>query len=51
LTASRIGGRIRGGVDVARWPPLVDYLARMQARPQVKAAIAAEMQVSKTMKA
>jgi glutathione S-transferase len=29
----------RGGVDVANWPSLVDYLARIQARPLAKAAI------------
>ena len=33
----------RGGVDVGNWPSLVDYLARIQARPQVKAAIETEM--------
>jgi len=41
----------RGGVDVAQWPPLLDYLARMQARPQVKAAVDTEMQLRKAMKA
>jgi glutathione S-transferase len=40
----------RAGVDVAQWPSLVDYLARMQARPQVKAAIDTEQQVWKAMK-
>jgi glutathione S-transferase len=40
----------RCGVDVAQWPSLLDYLARMQARPQVKAAIDAERQVWKAMK-
>ena len=40
----------RGGVDVAQWPSLVAYLARIQARPQVKAAIGIEMQLWKTMK-
>jgi glutathione S-transferase len=40
----------RGGVDVARWPSLVDYLERMRARPQVRAAIEHEMQSWKTMK-
>ena len=40
----------RAGVDVAQWPPLTDYLARMQARPQVKAAIAIEMALRKTVK-
>jgi glutathione S-transferase len=37
----------RGGVDVTTWPSLVDYLARMQARPQVKAAIDHEMELWK----
>jgi ribose transport system substrate-binding protein len=41
----------RAGVDVAQWPSLVDYLARMQARPQVKAAIETEMQVWKATRA
>ena len=27
-----------GGVDVAQWPALVTYLARMQERPQVSEA-------------
>ena len=40
----------RAGVDVTQWPSLVDYLARMQARPQVKAAIDTELQVWKAMK-
>src|SRR3954464_9016374 len=40
----------RAGVDVAQWPSLVEYLARMQARPQVKAAIDAELQLWKAMK-
>jgi glutathione S-transferase len=40
----------RGGVDVANWPSLVDYLARMQARPQVKAAIEHEMELRKAVK-
>ena len=40
----------RCGVDVAQWPPLVAYLARVQARPQVKAAIGIEMQLWKTVK-
>ena len=30
------------GLDVANWPALADYLARMRARPAVKAAIEAE---------
>jgi glutathione S-transferase len=41
----------RGGVDVGNWPSLVDYLARMQARPLVKAAIDHEMELWKTLKA
>jgi glutathione S-transferase len=41
----------RGGVDVAQWPSLVDYLARMQTRPQVKAAVDTETQLRKAMKA
>jgi glutathione S-transferase len=40
----------RGGVDVAQWPSLTGYLARMQERPAVKAAIAEEMQLRKTVK-
>jgi len=40
----------RAGVDIAQWPSLVDYLGRMQARPQVKAAIDTELQVWKAMK-
>jgi glutathione S-transferase len=40
----------RGGVDVANWPTLVDYLARVQARPQVKAAIEHEMELRKAVK-
>jgi glutathione S-transferase len=40
----------RAGVDLAQWPSLVDYLARMQARPQVKAAIDTDMRVWKEMK-
>jgi glutathione S-transferase len=35
------------GVDVAQWPPLADYLARMQARPHVKAAVGTVMQLWK----
>jgi glutathione S-transferase len=41
----------RGGVDVANWPSLVDYLARMRARPQVKAAIDQEVELSKKLRA
>jgi glutathione S-transferase len=40
----------RAAVDIAPWPSLVDYLARMQDRPQVKAAIDTELQVWKAMK-
>jgi glutathione S-transferase len=40
----------RAGVDIAQWPSLVDYLARIQARPQVQAAITTEMQLRKTVK-
>jgi glutathione S-transferase len=40
----------RGGVDIAQWPSLVSYLAHIQQRPQVKAAIATELQLRKTMK-
>jgi glutathione S-transferase len=39
----------RGGVDIAQWPPLVDYLQRMQQRAPVRAAIDHEMQLRKTM--
>lgn len=38
-------------VDVAQWPPLAAYLTRMQARPQVKAAIGTEMQMWKSVAA
>jgi glutathione S-transferase len=41
----------RGGVDVAQWPSLVEYRARMQERSQVKAAIDIEMQLWTSMKA
>jgi glutathione S-transferase len=40
----------RGGVDIAEWPSLVTYLARIQERPQLKAAIETEMQLRKTVK-
>ena len=40
----------RGGVDLAQWPPLVNYLARMQERPQLNAAIDIEMRLRKTVK-
>ncbi|MGV7212145.1 glutathione binding-like protein [Bradyrhizobium sp. UFLA05-112] len=36
------------GVDIAQWPSLADYLARMQARPAVRDAIAMEMALRKT---
>ena len=39
------------GVDVAQWPSLADYLSRIQARPQVKAAVGIEMQLWKTVAA
>jgi glutathione S-transferase len=39
----------RGGVDVANWPSLVGYLERVQARPQVAAAIHHEMELRKTV--
>lgn len=35
------------GVDIARWPSLSAYLARMQARPAVRAAVATEMALRK----
>ena len=41
----------RTGVDLAQWPALVAYRDRIQARPQVRAAIGIEMQLLKTMKA
>lgn len=40
-----------GGVDVTAWPSLVDYLARTQARPKVKAAIDHETELWKKAKA
>jgi glutathione S-transferase len=39
------------GVDTAQWPSLVSYLARMQARPAVRDAIATEMALRKTVAA
>jgi len=39
------------GVDIAQWPSLSAYLARMQARPTVRDAIVTEMAVRKTMAA
>jgi glutathione S-transferase len=41
----------RAGIDVANWPTLADYLARMRARPAVKAAIEIELAIQKTMAA
>jgi len=41
----------RGGVDVANWPSLVDYLARIQARPLVAAAVDQEMGLWKKLRA
>lgn len=37
------------GVDIAKWPSLSAYLARMQARPAVRDAIATEVALRKTM--
>ncbi|PAY04174.1 glutathione S-transferase [Bradyrhizobium sp. UFLA03-84] len=43
---------LRGaGVDVAQWPSLAAYLARIQARPQVKAAVGIETQLWKSLAA
>ncbi|MCK1274279.1 glutathione S-transferase C-terminal domain-containing protein [Bradyrhizobium sp. 61] len=39
------------GVDIAQWPSLSAYLARMQARPTVREAIATEMELRKTVAA
>jgi glutathione S-transferase len=39
----------RCGVDVGEWPSLAAYLARMQERPKVKAAIEIELQIRKTL--
>ena len=39
------------GVDVAQWPSLAAYLSRIQARPQVKAAVGTEMQLWKSLAA
>ena len=41
----------RAGVDLAQWPQLVAYRDRIQARPQVKAAIEIEMALRKTIAA
>jgi glutathione S-transferase len=35
----------RAGVDLAKWPSLVDYLDRMRDRPHVKAAVEIERQL------
>jgi glutathione S-transferase len=37
------------GVDITSWPVLVGYLARMQQRPQVKAAIEIESALRKSL--
>lgn len=37
------------GIDIAQWPSLSAYLARMQSRPAVKEAIAIEMALRKTV--
>jgi glutathione S-transferase len=37
------------GVDIAQWPSLSAYLARMQARPTVREAIATEMALRKAV--
>lgn len=34
-----------GGVDVAAWPSLVEYLGRMRQRPHVRAAIDTELRI------
>src|SRR6478752_4920393 len=39
------------GVDIAQWPSLSAYLARMQGRPSVRDAIATEMELRKTVAA
>lgn len=39
------------GVDIAQWPSLSAYLARMQRRPSVRDAIATEMELRKTVPA
>jgi glutathione S-transferase len=38
------------GVDLAQWPQLAAYLARMRLRPHVKTAIGIEMALLKTLK-
>ncbi|QIP08949.1 glutathione S-transferase family protein [Bradyrhizobium symbiodeficiens] len=39
------------GVDIAQWPSLSAYLARMQARPAVREAVATEMALRRTLAA
>jgi glutathione S-transferase len=39
----------RAGVDIDNWPSLADYLQRMRARPQVKAAIETEITLYKSV--
>ena len=39
------------GVDIAQWPSLSAYLARMQTRPAVREAVATEMALRKAMAA
>ena len=39
----------RGGVDVAEWPSLVDYLGGMLQRPAVKEAVELEQEMRKTL--
>ncbi|AWM04781.1 glutathione binding-like protein [Bradyrhizobium amphicarpaeae] len=39
------------GIDIAQWPSLSAYLARMQARPAVREAVATEMALRKTLAA
>ena len=40
----------RGGIDIAQWPSLVSYLARIQQRPHVKAAIETELLLRRPLK-
>jgi glutathione S-transferase len=37
------------GIDLAGWPPLADYLRRMQQRPHVQEAVAIERELRKTV--
>jgi glutathione S-transferase len=39
------------GIDIAQWPSLAAYLARMQARPAVRDALATEIALRKTVAA